>query len=586
MIDYTGFDPLKRTINEDHHTSIILDNAKRREVNNILKCYTGNYDLFAEMIQNSLDATEKRFNSNKNYKPIIKIMINEKEHSFSVADNGIGMNRNEFEFCLAPNISFKEEDGLRGNKGVGATFLAYAYDWLQVYTKQDDFEANVKLENGNKWISDKNNKISRPVFENFNKHNHEWDQGACFKVIIDNNAKRRRVLTSHGANNPDTWFSLLRIKSPLGMIQLQGEKKEYNPQIIISYTDRYENTSIKTYDHFEYLYPHEIPELRFQNVDDIDKEIEKLPGDYEEKYEKLNKEYKKLNAVYGIWDKELILENSKKQLSKNLDEEQKGLIEDYNISIYGFFCNTVKLFDIFNDDYLKLKKDLRIMRGGLQLATDGMPQGDLITIPLTKMIGYQNQSHIIIHFENGNPDLGRKVFQPELNTLAEELSKNVVNYLRKYRNHLKADETSTPLAPSKIKHQWIRDQENFQEKHPFTFFKDKLSILSTPQKEQDVVVLFGQMLGSGLLKGYEIFATSEHQQYDSIIQLEYDKYEKFVYSSENRIGISDNVIDEFPFESEPKILEYKYDFDALIREFNSGDKFHNHIDLVWLGMFL
>jgi len=44
----------------------------------------------------------------------------------------------------------------------------------------------------------------------------------------------------------------------------------------------------------------------------------------------------------------------------------------------------------------------------LQLATDGMPQGDLITIPLTSNIGYQNQSHVIVHFKNADPDLGRK----------------------------------------------------------------------------------------------------------------------------------------------------------------------------------
>jgi len=34
--------------------------AQRREIRNILKSYTGYYDLFAELTQNALDALERR----------------------------------------------------------------------------------------------------------------------------------------------------------------------------------------------------------------------------------------------------------------------------------------------------------------------------------------------------------------------------------------------------------------------------------------------------------------------------------------------------------------------------------------------
>ena len=95
------------------------------------------------------------------------------------------------------------------------------------------------------------------------------------------------------------------------------------------------------------------------------------------------------------------------------------------------------------------------------MASDGMPQGDLITIPLTRYIGYQEQTHVVVHFDNGQPDLGRKTFQKEKKELAESLSKNVVDILKKYRAHLKADETSDPLTPDKDKHDWIRDQESY-----------------------------------------------------------------------------------------------------------------------------
>ena len=46
------------------------------------------------------------------------------------------------------------------------------------------------------------------------------------------------------------------------------------------------------------------------------------------------------------------------------------------------------------------------MRGGLQMASDFMPQGDLLPIPLKRYIGYQRNTHVIVHFMQGTPDLG------------------------------------------------------------------------------------------------------------------------------------------------------------------------------------
>ena len=80
-----------------------------------------------------------------------------------------------------------------------------------------------------------------------------------------------------------------------------------------------------------------------------------------------------------------------------------------------------KTFDSFNQN-LGLRKGTQFLRGGLQLATDFMVQGELLIIPLKRFTGYQRNTHILVHFTNGNPDLGRKTFQPELRELAEIIS--------------------------------------------------------------------------------------------------------------------------------------------------------------------
>ena len=50
-----------------------------------------------------------------------------------------------------------------------------------------------------------------------------------------------------------------------------------------------------------------------------------------------------------------------------------------------------------------------------------MPQGEVLVIPLTKNIGFQNVVHIVTHLSEADPDLGRKVFQTELVTLIQKI---------------------------------------------------------------------------------------------------------------------------------------------------------------------
>ena len=54
---FDAWDPLEAAGGADPG---IIVSAQKREIANILKSYTGYYDLFSELIQNALDAVEKR----------------------------------------------------------------------------------------------------------------------------------------------------------------------------------------------------------------------------------------------------------------------------------------------------------------------------------------------------------------------------------------------------------------------------------------------------------------------------------------------------------------------------------------------
>ncbi len=119
-----------------------------------------------------------------------------------------------------------------------------------------------------------------------------------------------------------------------------------------------------------------------------------------------------------------------------------------------------------------------------------MPQGDLSIIPLTSTIGYQANSHLIVHFTDGNPDLGRKVFQPELKDLADDLSVRAVNVMKTVSFSI-----CVRILGQRLLRQ-IRSCTNgrrlrkkFRDRNPLSLEYNgvRLGLVSTPQQEQDVV---------------------------------------------------------------------------------------------------
>src|SRR5260370_24146235 len=129
---------------------------KRQEIRNILRSYTGFYDLFSELIQNSLDSVDSRAaEETSSYRPTIWIHIDIRNQYVSVTDNGLGLSEDHLRLFLQPNMSFKKKGNTRGEKGVGATFLAYGFNYLQIATRTPDFSYVGVLENGRAWVEDK-----------------------------------------------------------------------------------------------------------------------------------------------------------------------------------------------------------------------------------------------------------------------------------------------------------------------------------------------------------------------------------------------------------------------------------------------
>ena len=272
--------------------------------------------------------------------------------------------------------------------------------------------------------------------------------------------------------------------------------------------------------------------------------------------------------------------------------------------MYVFLGFSTELWDDYNDKVLRLRKGSRLLRGGIQQATRHMPQGHVITIPLTETIGFQTISHIVVHFKNAEPDFGRKGFQPEHTALAQRLSVSAVTAFKKYYGPLLRKKTGTPaLFKAMQLGQWIDQQKEFEKTFPLVITghglfapTEVLPIRSQPQTEQDVVALFNQMLSSGLVRGIHLLSSSQYNQYDALYRVQISPpFDKYIRSENNPLGVDSQIFANFDdtIESPVQVLEYKHNLDDLIEEFGTGEKVANDIGLVvawemgtkWKGTF-
>ena len=574
--DLDGFDPL-----QDAFSVLTAEDPNKPVVLNVLNSYTGFFDLFSELVQNGLDAVQLKTRSNlPGYQPRLWIKIDMKNRLVRVADNGVGMDMQQFKFCFRPNVTFKRGAGLRGNKGVGATYLAYGFSLVRIQAKKDGTTLSAILRGGRKWAEDNSNVVPRPKLEvkpfEVQELSNETS-GACFEIILgDSPGERPRDLGWIGARTAQQWFDVLRIKTPLGAVNLHTAP--FKPSVTVQVVDGDGIATTHTSSNVEYFFPHEFGG-KVASLSDIKSALEKIPGDTTTKFAKLPNEFKKLDCMYEIWDRDTIL-GEESDFASALDPDELILVERHKVAIYGSFLSSSKQWNDFNDNALSLRKGQRIIYGGLQLACDGMVQGEPLVIPLTSTIGYQANAHIIVHMSDGNPDMGRKVFQPELKRLGEKLAIRVVGIFKRYLTHRRPEAGPPSISASKALHEWKKVQEAHRDRKPLSleFNGRELALVSEPQQEQDVIALFHQLLGMDVLKGYKILATSQNETYDSLYELHYPDESEFRFEREHRpLAVADRYVGD---STEPRVLEYKYDFDGLLDDIEQVVKSPTHIQLV------
>ncbi|TPL84515.1 hypothetical protein FJ941_09760 [Mesorhizobium sp. B2-3-13] len=584
---FTPFDPLEFKNTKINDAAL---NALKREISNILSSYVGWYDPFCELIQNALDAVEARVTLESSagtastYVPKIRIIVDLDENALTVTDNGIGLDKEKFEQFLAPNFSFKS-GSTRGHKGVGATYVAYGFNFMRVSTKVPGFQASGRIIGAKTWLKGNatgGNPKVEPDSSSFTDPAYaDIDRGVSITVRFDDDTHPRR-LDWIRANTAVKWRQILSVKTGLGSI---FESKE--TEILISVVSN-KKTTTEEYKGTSYLWLH-----RHASKTSSIRELQAAADTIYAKFgagRKLPDKYSNLDFIYDTWKHDEI----EKMVGTALDDEERAVLLKHKPIVSVEFGYTAKLWNQFNDN-LGLRNGYKVLTSGIQLAANNMPQGETILIPLNRNIGRQNQLHFLIHFDDYSPDLGRKGFHRELNDFAKTVARAITeNHLSKLRQHLKANTGVAPdLARELAIGEWKKDMLQHEQGKPLQltskhFFlpTERVSITSAPTREQDVIALFHQLIAGGVVRGIRVMSTNERFTYDGLYKVAFDLDSAlYIYDPEkNPLGVPADTASALAGKiTDPRVLEYKFSLDGLIEDFDSHDKNIKDVDLciVW-----
>jgi len=585
-MSFKSFDPLKHKTTAETE---VAANALKREIKEILGSYVGWFDPFNELIQNSLDSVEQRKEQigktkiKSKYVPTVNIRIDIKNHLIIVSDNGVGLDEKQFNQFLVPFFSFKSGK-TRGHKGVGATYLAYGFNYIQVSTKTNTYTTCGKMVNARKWLSDLNPSGNPEVkFDSkgpLDKSFDSFDQGVSIAIKFDNTTSPKD-LDYLKTSDPKSWMKILRIKTGLGAIIK-------NDDIVVNLTILDEKGKSRNIQQkgIEYLYVQQ-----FDNVSRA-KTFRELQIDIDKNFKKsglvnrLPSSLQNFDCLYDNWES--------KELEKivDVDDEEKEIILQYAPRVYCGFAYSTKVFNDFNDS-LKIRAKYKIITGGFQVASNNMPQGEIYQIPLLRYTGRQNQIHFVFHFDNYSPDLGRKGYNKEIIDFCKSMSEKITTkFLLKYKNHLRASTGADPdIIREKKVSDWKKEMEDYENKNPLVIKHEKfflptkmVGITSKPSREQDVISLFNQLIAGGVIRGIRIMSTNERFTYDGLYRIIIEKptHNHIYNKKDNPLGILADKFDvkDLPFTSNPSILEYKFTLDGLIEDISTEDKNSNDIGLV------
>ena len=462
-----------------------------------------------------------------------------------------------------------------GYKGVGASFFFAASNNVAFLTEDTTGKQTAGTVKGSyRWIMSTNEPapIVTSEFLCPNNARHLLPSGHGTAIYYEFHSGLKPKSLSHIVlvdDNPvlelRRWASYLCSKTALG----QAASDETVPMQVWLHLDRGEELhstewSLGAFDLEErqlgYPYPWRVLKVH-EDVTNIDNTADS---------QRLIRHKGKHQALRLRWSREELLESKNLRLS---DDERELAMEHLEF-LDVFFAYSTKILETI---HRRTGSRSNVLRYGIRMVWDGIPQGRIADFDLTRHQGLARQAHAVVGFRGLELDTGRKIPANDVVTeVVRKITVRAMNHLTDYRWALK---TKSRPDPSPNLDGWRNDTKERMSlsivRSLFEILDHKAAILVDPDTEQDVIALFAALLARRVLRGYEMVALSGFNQYDGLVHIltdaDYLKRDTDTFSVRN--------YDE-PRGGDYKVLEFKLQFESLLDDFESKRKRPQDIDLL------
>jgi len=508
-------------------------------------------------------------------KPEIEVLINEKAGTVRVSDNGIGMDEAKARLSLYPNFTDKPYSrsttgirSLRGHKGVGLTFLVFAFNLLRYCSKRDGILFSGEISGGRSWVDGED--ITDPPKVKPSQYCPEFlegmSSGTSVEVLVGSEFFKRasmnwlgwnyvvRCLTAAGYCDINELFPWNKTaKVTLKLIDVNGVRidppEDYKEELPL-----------------EYMYPD-----RLMKCCDLDAYRAKYPN----RIEPVKTEQHKYDALFVKWNTDRIEEVLFNK--GNLEDQQSDKYGHYLFtkshipSVYAMFTHSARVWKDLLDAGYSNDKRRRFWRAGIQVVTQQMPTGQIQEVSLPYRAGNKDRFFMLIDMPDAKPDYGRKGFKAEISSYANYIASELIQeYFMRHRVLLKP--TRVAHGPTRIDAEAEADSRITQALALPELGVEKLSFKKQPQYENDVIALFSELVAREYVRGFEILSVSSGSQYDGVVNYRFTRdREKLIYNpTTNPLGVPKASLSQKDLLG--KNLEFKKSLADLINEFDEGSK--------------
>jgi len=548
----------------------IAQSGLRERVKELARGYRNSWDIFSELIQNSVDAINRRYRilndpdfylydvfrkqyeiaSNPKYMGIINITLDVLNKTLEITDNGVGIENTNIEKFLLPDESGKALGKEYGFKGYGLTFVAFISREFHLrsrfFLSEDTYE--IGLDGLFDWLVDENNKVQFPnaPIPTATVSEEKMDGESCnalVRVRLESDYDTRFSVIAaidsafkliESCEHLDRFEYVLRSRTAIGNTRPLFNKAPIVP-IEVKLKVKFANkTREKKEIPYRFYHPREHREIdaNYYDFADYVQRLTQVPP-----------------PLYF------------RGLYHTVTGQSVGTRKPIECDIAMLAASSTRLYNIENDLGLdEVDAEDVTISYGVYLAIDGMPTG--IRIDDWDNRGTDRRRYYIVvdaALDASNQlDSGRKGISDHYARLISEQAWHLLTTTKIGNSgafslfatrNLDYGRASTTILPTQDFQQKVNATRQTGNKHEqehealIQKVRKYTSLLYLPTSEQEVIVMFYDLLSRRVIKGYKTVYLSSKAPYDAGFEYEIECNDSNVHP-EDPLGIGKTLVQD------------------------------------------